>query len=188
MFKLKKTELGDKLMKEPTIEKTRFVLIMALILVVLAFFAWFLRLIMGGQDGYDWVAHMSGHLSWNEIKNLNFIDYDMLSDKYKAIISEEEFYLLNSETMIDFFNKVNEVPYDKDSAGVRYGFKKGQNFIIKTSRGNHRVSFDFLMSSDYFTFKPSIRYWEIEIYENTGRPLLSEFGCLRDPQKHCYFR
>ena len=175
-------------MKEPTIKKTRFVLIMTLVLVVLAFFAWFFRCIIAGQECMNWVAYMSESMFAKEIHDLSFMDYDMLSDKYKAIISEEEFYLLNSETMIDFFNKVNEVPYDKDSAGVRDGFKKGARSKIKTSKGIYVVEFEFLTRPDYFTFKPSIRHWEIEIYESDGIPPLSEFGCLRDPQKHCYFR
>ncbi|MCL2020014.1 MAG: hypothetical protein FWG70_09685 [Oscillospiraceae bacterium] len=153
--------------------KRKTIIIIAIPLIIILILLWIVMFLHSYENACrEWNRELmyktdSLLLNGESFNNLNFFDYNALASRYKRLISMEDFYSLNPETMIPFFINVNNVDYKCASQEkmTNYGVKRGPAGFVETSDTKYSVSFDFIIRPHFITFKPTVQYWEITIYE-----------------------
>ena len=119
----------------------------------------------------------STYMNWNEPGNnsccvIELVDYDMLSDKYKRIVSKDEFTNANTDEQIfDIYRRISAANSDQlserniiVSSTAGYDMASGTDGFIIDGKAYH-ITHDFDFKPRLFSDTPHISKWMIDIRE-----------------------
>ena len=97
------------------------------------------------------------------------VDYDKLARVYKRSISEEEFNDANTDAKrLALYRKVQSLTKkpEKHSYLSNASFREGEYYeVLEVDGVRYRVDHVLSVEVNYFTFKPYIKKWSIDILE-----------------------
>lgn len=144
-----------------------FVFFLVIIILLMLFF--FVVKELWRAKSYDWTSQTVDSM-WSkngEIKDLGDIDYAVLSNEIKNIISEEEYKAKTSDEILNIYEKINSIVYKKDLhpwSKEAAGLKKGLGGYIYNNGKEYRITYN-IMVRPTITLTPIIERWTIEIHE-----------------------
>ena len=155
--------------------KRKTMIVIAILLIVILIIIWLMLFFIAYEDEriIVWASNVRNNMDYTHdsergLESLNFFEYDALTPRYKRLINKEDFYSLYPETMILFFIDVINVSNRVNVSEERlyyYGFKRRPTGFVITSDSKYLISFDFILRPHFITFKPTVQYLEITIYE-----------------------
>lgn len=152
-------------------KKVKTIVIILLSVIVLSAAYTFAYSLYGGEVSLNSAESLKFSLE-NNVTNIQCVNYSHLDDKYKSIITEDDFY---REKTIDeylvLFNKVNSVEssvnfYQSLSAASTDNGKHYPCEVITDGSGNEYLVYHHIYVASSLFFEPVIVQWTVDITEN----------------------
>ena len=155
-------------------KKQRILKVLIIIIVLLLMFVyWLMYWKIGDTAAEQYYKKKSGQIvTLSIIKDDYFpslIDYDKMSRVYKRSISEEEFNDANTDAkLLVLYRKVQGLTKNPK----QYSYMSNSSFgigeyyeVLEVDGVRYRVDHVLSIEVNYFTFKPYIKKWSIDILE-----------------------
>ena len=155
-------------------KKQRILKVFIIIIVLLLMFVyWLMYWKIGFTAAEQYYKKKSGQIvTLSIIKDDYFpslVDYDKLSRVYKRSISEDELNEANTDAKrLALYRKVQSLTKkpEKHSYLSNASFREGEYYeVLEVDGVRYRVDHVLSIEVNYFTFKPYIKKWSIDILE-----------------------
>ena len=155
-------------------KKQRILKVLIIIIVLLLMFVyWLMYWKIGFTAAEQYYKKKSGQIvTLSIIKDDYFpslVDYDKLSRVYKRSISEDELNEANTDAKrLALYRKVQSLTKkpEKHSYLSNASFREGEYYeVLEVDGVRYRVDHVLSIEVNYFTFKPYIKKWSIDILE-----------------------
>ena len=155
-------------------KKQRILKVLIIIIVLLLMFVyWLMYWKIGFTAAEQYYKKKSGQIvTLSIIKDDYFpslVDYDKLSRVYKRSISEDELNEANTDAKrLELYRKVQSLTKkpEKHSYLSNASFREGEYYeVLEVDGVRYRVDHVLSVEVNYFTFKPYIKKWSIDILE-----------------------
>ena len=155
-------------------KKQRILKVFIIIIVLLLMFVyWLMYWKIGDTAAEQYYKKKSGQIvTLSIIKDDYFpslVDYDKLSRVYKRSISEDELNEANTDAKrLALYRKVQSLTKkpEKHSYLSNASFREGEYYeVLEVDGVRYRVDHVLSVEVNYFTFKPYIKKWSIDILE-----------------------
>ena len=155
-------------------KKQRILKVLIIIIVLLLMFVyWLMYWKIGFTAAEQYYKKKSGQIvTLSIIKDDYFpslVDYDKLSRVYKRSISEDELNEANTDAKrLALYRKVQSLTKkpEKHSYLSNASFREGEYYeVLEVDGVRYRANHVLSIEVNYFTFKPYIKKWSIDILE-----------------------
>ena len=155
-------------------KKQRILKVLIIIIVLLLMFVyWLIYWKIGFTAAEQYYENKSGQIVTLSIIQDDYfpslVDYDKLSRVYKRSISEEELNEANTDAKrLALYRKVQSLTKkpEKHSYLSNASFREGNYYeVLEVDGVRYRVDHVLSVEVNYFTFKPYIKKWSIDILE-----------------------
>ena len=155
-------------------KKQRILKVFIIIIVLLLMFVyWLIYWKIGFTAAEQYYENKSGQIVTLSIIQDDYfpslVDYDKLSRVYKRSISEEELNEANTDAQrLALYRKVQSLTKkpEKHSYLSNASFREGNYYeVLEVDGVRYRANHVLSIEVNYFTFKPYIKKWSIDILE-----------------------
>ncbi len=155
-------------------KKQRILKVLIIIIVLLLMFVyWLIYWKIGFTAAEQYYENKSGQIVTLSIIQDDYfpslVDYDKLSRVYKRSISEEELNEANTDAKrLALYRKVQSLTKkpEKHSYLSNASFREGNYYeVLEVDGVRYRANHVLSIEVNYFTFKPYIKKWSIDILE-----------------------
>ncbi|UWN96016.1 hypothetical protein NQ488_01515 [[Bacteroides] pectinophilus] len=155
-------------------KKQRILKVFIIIIVLLLMFVyWLMYWKIGFTAAEQYYENKSGQIVTLSIIQDDYfpslVDYDKLSRVYKRSISEEELNEANTDAKrLALYRKVQSLTKkpEKHSYLSNASFREGNYYeVLEVDGVRYRANHVLSIEVNYFTFKPYIKKWSIDILE-----------------------
>ena len=155
-------------------KKQRILKVLIIIIVLLLMFVyWLMYWKIGFTAAEQYYENKSGQIVTLSIIQDDYfpslVDYDKLSRVYKRSISEEELNEANTDAKrLALYRKVQSLTKkpEKHSYLSNASFREGNYYeVLEVDGVRYRANHVLSIEVNYFTFKPYIKKWSIDILE-----------------------
>lgn len=154
-------------MKKITIKRI-IICIVSIIVIFIIGYSYVKSIIAGEEKCFNWLQD-NKTLTTNGIVTTPLITYELLSNDYKSLFSEEEFNNVSTgEEIYDLYTKVNSIKNVvklKKSDLCITGWKNYLSGELHTEHGNYHVDYNIWFRIRPFTSDIEIIKWTIDMQE-----------------------
>ena len=145
-----------------------FVIPLLLILILLGI--WIKQIDSKNIEARFWLEDLLSFFEEEPSDITTYIQYDMLSSKYKLSISRNEYEAAETvDDKISLYRKITDVqpPFFNDVPDLQSteDYKKGAEFILTSNDIKYRVKHIIRVRPNFITLKSEVVYWNIQIEE-----------------------
>ena len=142
--------------------------IIAMLFLVIAWL--FIGMRVASVDGkcLDWLeTHKALFRDDDYRAYYGLIEYDLLSDEYKALFTKEEYEGVSTDDeFYELITKVNSIsPKVRKSDIFITGWRNYLSANLYTSHGTYRIDYDIWMRPNYLTGSYKISKWDVTVNE-----------------------